>query len=1031
MVSTIKTPLRHSKMTNLPKVVFNANAAELPPERSLENCIFIPASTNEQIKQLMSLADAVEQLRYATHCAKFNSEFVAALKDEATLILRNDIQTSSKISELLLRLAQVTRNPLHRALGLLAQANCRSLGGKGEYQAAVEQYEEAATIYQQADLPVEEGRSNIGRVLALGQLGRYQEALAVGSYAQQIFESHQQWFHLARLTVNLGLIQIRLHDDCAALACFDRAIEAYNNLESNVDVLAAMARVQHNRVIALRNLGEFDQAITSGKRAYVLLTETGQTAEAARCQQTMAVTNFVLGRYNEALELLFSARDYFVAEGRHSDALLVDLYVSDCLLQLRRFQDVLEKTSEMRQRFIDWGANFEAGQAILNHSIALSGLQRHAEAIAALHDARRLFEQEGNMPYDARRLFEHEGNMPWVASAEVEMAVALQRQAQFDESLRLAQRAAQVFADYHLPVEEARAQLVAARACFAINRTVEAQQQAKRVLDLSKRKDIPALAFQAHQLLGLLAESNQDDARAYDEYQQAIEQLERLRGRVMIEFRMDFVDDKQVIYEDMVGLCLRTDRLNEALHYVERAKSRSLLDLLAQRSNLNIQVDHAEDEPLAAQLVELRSKREQMLQREREQLYRRWEQAVEWRYSDEPLEPDGSLVNSHSLSELEKQITAIWHKLLIRNADYARNAPIWSLPVESIQPHLEADMRVIEYFSIHGQIIALLITPEQIYVHRLSTTVEQVQTLIQLVNLNMHTTSSAAPRQVAALLANVQGQLVSLYQALIAPLVEHLPPESRLIIVPHGVLHYLPFHALFDGQHYLLESYEVSYLPCGSLLHFCRPKQTRSTGAMAIGYSYGNRLPHAQNEATRVADILQGRAMVEEQATLALLQDQTLDVAVLHLATHGQFRADNSLFSGLALADGWLTTLDIFDLHLKTSLVTVSACQTGRNVIGGGDELLGLSRAFLYAGSASLLMSLWSVEDRSTAQLMELFYQKLAAGWGKAAALRYAQRSFIEQAKPGLSEEDAVIKKCFAHPYFWAPFFLIGDSGSL
>ncbi|MFN8440381.1 MAG: CHAT domain-containing protein [Caldilineaceae bacterium] len=1017
MASTIKTPLRHPQMTNLPKIVFNANAAELPPERLLENCIFIPASTNEQIKQLLALSDAAEQMRFAIHCARHNPEFVAALKDEATLILRNDIQTSSKLSELLLRLAQVTRDPLHRALGLLAQANCRSLGGKGEYQAAIEQYEDAATIYRQAGLPVEEGRANIGRVLALGQLGRYQEALAVGSYAQQIFESHQQWFQLARLTVNLGLIQMRLHDDRAALACFDRAIEAYNNLESNVDVLAAMARVQHNRVIALRNLGEFDQAITSGKRAYVLLTDTDQTAEAARCQQTMAVTNFVLGRYNEALELLFSARDYFVAEDRQSDALLVELYISDCLLQLRRFQDVLEKTAEMRQRFIDWGANFEAGQTILNHSIALSGLQRHAEAIAALHDARRLFEQEGNMP--------------WLASVEVEMAVALQRQAHFDESLEVAQRAVQVFADYHLPVEEARAQLVAARACFALDRTVAAQQQAERVLELSQRKDIPALAFQAYQLLGQLAEFNQDDDRAYVEYQQAIEQLERLRGRVMIEFRMDFVDDKQGIYEDMVSLCLRNGRLNEALHYVERAKSRSLVELLAQRSNLNIQVDHADDAPLAAQLAALRSKREQMLQREREQLYRRWEQALEWRYSGEPLEPDASLVNSQGLSEVEKQITEIWHKLLIRNADYARNAPIWSLPVESIQPYLEANMRVVEYFSMHGQIIALLITPEQIYVHHLPVTLEQVQTLIQLVNLNMHATSSAAARQVPALLANVQGQLHSLYQALIAPFAEHLLPESRLIIVPHGVLHYLPFHALFDGLGYLLETYEISYLPCGSLLHFCGLKQTRPTGALAIGYSYGNRLPYAQNEAERVADILQGRAMVEEQATLALLQEQTLDVAVLHLATHGQFRADNSLFSGLALADGWLTTLDIFDLHLKTSLVTVSACQTGRNVIGGGDELLGLSRAFLYAGSASLLLSLWSVEDRSTAQLMELFYQKLAAGWGKAAALRYAQRSFIEQTKSGLSQEDAVIKQCFAHPYFWAPFFLIGDAGSL
>src|SRR6185503_18037582 len=93
--------------------------------------------------------------------------------------------------------------------------------------------------------------------------------------------------------------------------------------------------------------------------------------------------------------------------------------------------------------------------------------------------------------------------------------------------------------------------------------------------------------------------------------------------------------------------------------------------------------------------------------------------------------------------------------------------------------------------------------------------------------------------------------------------------------------------------------------------------------------------------------------------------------------------------------DGWLTTLSIFHLPLNASLVTLSACQTGRSVIGGGDELLGLMRAFLYAGAASLVLSLWAVEDRSTALLMETFYRKLAEGLSKRAALRYAQLQFI------------------------------------
>jgi CHAT domain-containing protein len=178
-------------------------------------------------------------------------------------------------------------------------------------------------------------------------------------------------------------------------------------------------------------------------------------------------------------------------------------------------------------------------------------------------------------------------------------------------------------------------------------------------------------------------------------------------------------------------------------------------------------------------------------------------------------------------------------------------------------------------------------------------------------------------------------------------------------------------------------------------------------------------------EAQSVAEILNGQVVLEDKATLTRLREMASDCRILHLAAHGDFRPDNPLFSGLALSDGWLTTLDIFNLPLKASLVTLSACQTGRNVVGGGDELLGLMRAFLYAGAASLVLSLWAVEDRSTAQLMTTFYGKLAQGQTKGAALREAQIQFI-QGQDG--QDDTAL---YAHPYFWAPFFLVGDTGPL
>jgi CHAT domain-containing protein len=194
-----------------------------------------------------------------------------------------------------------------------------------------------------------------------------------------------------------------------------------------------------------------------------------------------------------------------------------------------------------------------------------------------------------------------------------------------------------------------------------------------------------------------------------------------------------------------------------------------------------------------------------------------------------------------------------------------------------------------------------------------------------------------------------------------------------------------------------------------------------------VGYSNGGRLPHAVEEARNIATLLEGQVLLEEGASLAEFHQAIHECRTLHLATHGDFRLDNPLFSGLAFYDGWLTTMDIFDLRLKASLVTLSACQTGRNVLGGGDELLGLMRAFLSAGAASVVLTLWAVEDRSTAQIMEAFYRQLAAGKGKGESLRQAQLQFISRAENASGAQS----EQYAHPYFWAPFYLVGDAGPL
>jgi CHAT domain-containing protein len=133
---------------------------------------------------------------------------------------------------------------------------------------------------------------------------------------------------------------------------------------------------------------------------------------------------------------------------------------------------------------------------------------------------------------------------------------------------------------------------------------------------------------------------------------------------------------------------------------------------------------------------------------------------------------------------------------------------------------------------------------------------------------------------------------------------------------------------------------------------------------------------------------------------------------ILHFACHGQFRADNPMFSSLKLHDGWLTAADVMQLNLKDALVTLSACESGRGTVLLGDEVIGLPRAFLGAGAASVVVSLWLVQDETTVTLMTHWYRQLRERMGRSAALRAAQQA---------------LRETYPHPYYWAPFVLIGQ----
>jgi CHAT domain-containing protein len=171
-------------------------------------------------------------------------------------------------------------------------------------------------------------------------------------------------------------------------------------------------------------------------------------------------------------------------------------------------------------------------------------------------------------------------------------------------------------------------------------------------------------------------------------------------------------------------------------------------------------------------------------------------------------------------------------------------------------------------------------------------------------------------------------------------------------------------------------------------------------------------IPAVTEEAQAVVRHLPDAELLRDrQATTEALRLKAPGCGVLHLACHGMFRVDNPMFSALKLYDGWLAASDVIRFDFAGALVTLSACESGRNEVFAGDELMGLTRAFLGAGATTLVASLWLVQDQTTAELMEMWYEQLRKGVGRAAALRNAQLA---------------LKESWSHPYYWAPFVLIG-----
>ncbi|MCL1466832.1 CHAT domain-containing protein [Argonema galeatum] len=524
--------------------------------------------------------------------------------------------------------------------------------------------------------------------------------------------------------------------------------------------------------------------------------------------------------------------------------------------------------------------------------------------------------------------------------------------------------------------------------------------------------------------IALVYESQGDTAVAISFYQQAISVTESIQRELKIEeLKASFASQQINTYEKLIILLRTESRFQEVFNYIERSRARAFLDQLANgpinfRIGANAKVLQKE-ERLKAQMASLHIKLANLLKQERSlqhQISSLRSALVKLRSPlNNSLDTEAIVEVQKQLSDREKEYTKLLTQLKLQNPEIASLVSTDVATLDEIQSLLDPDTTLIEYFVTENFTLAFIIKSQGFgcigfNVNRQDLT-KKIDAFRRFPNLN-----NPYPKN-----------LQQLYEWLITPLKPHLN-TSHLAIVPHGILHYLPFAALTDGQRYLCDDYSIVTLPSASVLRFLPSKRKPSTGkVLALGNpSTTEPLPalhYAEQEVNTITQLYGTQPLVGADATETAIFSQAASAEILHIAAHGKYNSHNPLFSTLYLApddrhDGRLEVHDIYGLDLTsaTNLVVLSACQTQLGELSKGDEVVGLNRAFLYAGTPSVMASLWSVDDKVTGLLMERFYTHLRSGMTKAIALRQAQMD---------------IRAEYPHPYYWAAFVLVGDGGSM
>ncbi len=914
--------------------------------------------------------------------------------------------------------------------------------------------EEALSLWRKAgDLPGEVDTTNeIGVTdMYLGDFaaarGRFESALAAARRDRYVRGQADAWN-------DLGVILARLGQPAAALEAYRNALELWKHLGDIVEQGTTLANMGD---LFRRDLYDLVQASRSFDEALPLLREVGDQLGEADSLAGLGLVAQGKGDLDAALERFSSALDLSRKAGDRSHEATILVNMADIHLARGNLQKALELYDAALAKG-GAGDQVEDGRMLHNLASLYAALGKPEQALSRYQQVLSLQRSDpaataitlnsiaalsaASDPVKAGETLtralkiSRDAHQPAVEALTLHNLGRLHRSLDQPEVALTELSEALVLRD-RLPdlLDRARTRLEVATTEAQLHRTEQATASVRQALELAGRVRARSVISRCLLLQATLDRDRGDLGRARREIEEALRVVETVRSDVGTdELRTSYFAAQRSYYDFYVDLLMRLslkDRQFQvrALAASEQARARGLLDLLAEG---RIDVASGIDPELKRREIALAS-----------ELAWTEDQLKQARQVATPDEATAKRLGDRLLA-IEQRQQALIGEIRSRNPRYAEVRYPPALDGRSIQARLDSQSALLEYAVGEEMTFLFVVTHEGLDAYRLPLGAKTLGERVERLRKSLKTPGRS-------LRGNYLQEAAALYRDLIGPAERRLTEKRTWLVSPDSVLHLLPFEALLteipkpdepdSGLPFLLRRHAIAYVPSASVLAGLeepRPAPVPRPQAKARAFlafanpAYGPRgqgtpelplLPGSQSEVQAIARLYpagDSKLYLGREATKDnVLGNGLLEHAVrVQFATHGFLNEARPQLSSLALApgrapgdDGFLRVHEIFDLKLNADLVVLSACDTsGTQVTGEG--LVGLTRAFFYAGASSLVVSLWRAQDASTPELMAGFYRQL--GQGKAEALRSAKLEMIAAGR-------------YAHPSYWAPFILVGD----